>query len=270
MSFDPNDIEQVVVSWRLDVFSRLAWSRDAAPPNVHHAGGPGGGFFVTAEGFPFRAFLKPTAPLFDHTPWPAVEKIAADLAFELDLPVPPTVLYRREDAADGEEERACVSLVLHEPFDDLQPNWQPTEDERQQTLALLRPASGIVAFDGWIQNVDRNDTRPNTVIYRPTGSAPFAAFIDHANSLNRQDRWVKGGFANVSVPQMPSLLHEAVDPPRVAEVIERIEAFSDDRIDEIVTRIPVDYQSEDRAQVVCQALKERRLHLRKGLESLIN
>ena len=63
------------------------------------------GFFVRANRFPFTAFLKPTKRFPPHTPWPAVEKIAADLAIDLELPVPPVQLY---DRPNGDEKNLRI------------------------------------------------------------------------------------------------------------------------------------------------------------------
>lgn len=234
---------------------------------VHHLGASAG-LFVRAAGFPLRAFLKPGTPFPDHTPWPAVEKICADIAIDVGVPVPPTQLYRRHDAPDGHERRTCVSLVMDDRFTDWKPGWVPeTEDERAAVLSLLAPVSGIIALDTYLGNVDRSDSRPNAVFYGSTEAEPPAqvAFIDFANCLNRQDRWVRNGWTPVGVPKMPQLLRDAVQPKALLDVVERIEWLPDDVIDDIVGRIPDDYLDRERKVVVAEALLERRSLIRGAL-----
>ena len=47
---------------------------------------------------PFRCVAKPSA---EHKPRAAHEKIVSDLAYHLSLPVPPTLLWKREDPYPG-------------------------------------------------------------------------------------------------------------------------------------------------------------------------
>lgn len=254
------DLDEVMREWRGGVFSTLDWERCPSPAGVEKEGGSKG-FFVRADGFPFLAFLKPTIDMLEHTPWSAVEKICADIAIDLGLPVAPVQLYRRTDAPQGVEQRTCLSLVMHEDFRELPSSWTPQDalSEIAVKSALAR-ASGVVALDAYLQNSDRSEAETNIIFYHnrdnPDKSGFF--FIDFANCLNRQDRWVNGGWESVTVPNLPKIVWDSLDLGILMNTVEDIENLPDSSIEEIVRRIPEDYQSAKRRDVVESALKERR------------
>ncbi len=106
---------EIASSWRAIVTSPWPWHR--AP---HQAGamlgpvveGEAGGFYVTSDAVPRRAYLKPLKK--DPGPFrsrAAREKIVSDLAHDLGVAVPPVILYERPDG--GDERDCCVSLVVH-------------------------------------------------------------------------------------------------------------------------------------------------------------
>jgi len=69
-----------------------------------------GGFWVSAP--PFRGYAKPlsrTRATPHIHPVAALEKIASDLAYALDLPVPPVTLWERTTAPAGEPRHHAVS-----------------------------------------------------------------------------------------------------------------------------------------------------------------
>jgi hypothetical protein len=97
------DVETVADAWRLETLTSLAWS---SPGNPGEAGGQAQGFFVKCGGL--TGFAKPSKQANeppDAPPRAAHEKIASDLAFDLRLPVPPVVMWRRQVSTPGQEAR---------------------------------------------------------------------------------------------------------------------------------------------------------------------
>jgi hypothetical protein len=84
--------KNVALEWRGIVVSD---AEEWHPTDGERPGGESGGFFVRRTKDGALAFLKPNHPSFggmSTVPAAALEKIAADLAFDLSLPVPPVVL----------------------------------------------------------------------------------------------------------------------------------------------------------------------------------
>jgi hypothetical protein len=90
----PQEAEALARSWREHVETADPW-RPTGNPGA--AGGQAQGYFVTSG--PVNAFAKPSQRDTSPTPVPraAHEKIAADLAFDLRLPLPPAILHRWSD-----------------------------------------------------------------------------------------------------------------------------------------------------------------------------
>jgi hypothetical protein len=103
------EVEVHAKLWRQATTTDLPWTLRGKPGEV---GGMTAGYFVHHE--TITGFAKPshdTAPV----PMAAQEKIAADLAFDLGLPVPPVVLWDRGARNDGLFQFCAVSLVPFEP-----------------------------------------------------------------------------------------------------------------------------------------------------------
>jgi hypothetical protein len=71
---------------------------------------------VISDGFPYPAYLKPGRIKQKTWAWPmpAYEKIAADLAYEFECPVPVAHIWERDDSARGEY--ACYSCLSLKEF----------------------------------------------------------------------------------------------------------------------------------------------------------
>jgi len=110
--FQP-EVETVADAWRKEMLTSLAWS---SPGNPGEAGGQAQGFFVKCgalTGFA-KPSKQPNEPA-DGPPRAVHEKIASDLAFDLGLPVPPVVLWRRNLSTPDQETLCAVSLVPFQP-----------------------------------------------------------------------------------------------------------------------------------------------------------
>jgi hypothetical protein len=185
--------------WRAQLFSTFAWQQDASRPNP----GEAGGFFVTCPDVPRRAYLKPTRICGDDHPRAANEKIVSDLAAELDLAVPPVLLFRRPACPAGEESRTCVSLV---PFDEFWEwsefyNLAPTPSIQAVVRGLLARGCGVIALDAWVGNTDRDNGR--NAGFGNSVAAPAEStflFLDHANALNHGHRWQVPANRTVAAP----------------------------------------------------------------------
>ena len=152
------DIEALKKKWRNDLFSTDPWVRN---PVDQFVPGDSRGFRVKHASVPYGGYLKPTKSRAEKNPSLAAhEKIAADLAADLGLPVPPVLLYDRPDAPTSEESRCCVSLVMYPK----QTAWRllfksETEVRTKEivgkdTAAWLAPYSGMHVFNLWVGQVD--------------------------------------------------------------------------------------------------------------------
>lgn len=106
--FDPS-AAAIANDWHNRVLSDHQWSPESAPGS---AGGIQQGYFVRSGDI--RAFAKPSqppspllGPTYTDNPVAAHEKIAADLAFKLGLPIPPALLWDRGQQRSGGY-RHCV------------------------------------------------------------------------------------------------------------------------------------------------------------------
>ena len=189
----PPALRETAARWRGDLEAVLQWElaegRTANP-------GEAGGFFVDTDGFPHPAYLKPTRICQDTHPRAAIEKIASDFAYDLGLPLPPALLYRRPNCPADEEQRACVLLVLYEenyPWGEV---WSIDGLALQIVRSTLTAACGIIAFDAWIGNKDRNNK--NNVLFGSGADHSGWVFIDSANSLNYGGQWEEEKWRSVA------------------------------------------------------------------------
>jgi len=222
---------------------------------------------VKAQASSQCAYLKPTTVCPENHPRAAYEKIAADIASELGLRVPPVLLYRRNNCPAGQEPRACVSLVTHEEYWE----WQQVLSlgpgvARALAQAEVARSCGIIGLDTLIGNTDRDNAR--NAIFGFTKSAQADSsffFLDHANSMNFGDRWKDRQWKAVTVPNMPQLLKDSVDKQILSETIKKIEGLPTNCIEDIVRRVPADYMSETHKDIVLNGLVERKTLVREPL-----
>lgn len=160
--------------------------------------GEAGGFFVSLGAYPERrAYLKPLKRQPAHRR-AAREKIAADLACEVGLCVPPVLLTENGKTTDAER-FAAVSLVMYP----IQISWGAIDDRLARgepaEFAPMLPrlptaASHALAFDTWVGQSDH--ISPSNIVFGfESGRAHEGrlVFLDYAYSQG-----IFGGWDNAN------------------------------------------------------------------------
>jgi HipA-like protein len=244
-------------NWRSELFSDLSWR----PTAEERPGGESQGFFVTDSRL--RAYLKPSKgePAISQHPRAAHEKIAADLAFDLNLPVPPALLVDGTKCG-GADRAAVVSLVM---FPEVHKWSHATATPAAAAIAhhLLRSTnrtwSGMIAFDTWIANSDRNNPS-NVLVGTDIDASPNSSriiFCDFAHSMVHS-QWADGSWQRVTGASFLDVLLQCYDRASAIDVAERIKVFPDEEIRNIVDRIPTDYLSPENKALIIKALCHRK------------
>lgn len=256
----PPSLAELCRRWRESLFTELPWDKD---PISAMQPGEAGGYLARAPGFPHRAYLKPLTMCDEHTPRAANEKIVADLAHDLGFNVPPVLLYGRiNNVLLGEEKRCCVSLVLYpEQYEwgmifDLSIFPPPVQHILRESMSQY---SRTFALDLLIGQTDRNNNR-NAIIGIGEGQPRRTEliFLDHSSSLNYGNRWAGSGWNNVEMVPIPTVFRESLSKPLVLEGAQQIATLSNEKIREIVDRIPLDYMSHSHRQTVMEGLIGRK------------
>lgn len=255
-------VESICEEWRQRLFSSADWS----PTSDQPSSGEANGIKVASDSVPFGAYLKPGREKNDNISRAANEKICADLAQDVDVPVPPALLCDQDSVIDDQPECTVLSLYLSDQawsLRDLQdisdPPWDLLED-------ALEEASTVVAFDAWVGNTD-TDTG-NTVFIEDQEGNYRAVHIDLAYALNKKGRWEDGNGGQVTPPNYHDRVADNFDEEEILEGANRIESYSDINIEQIVERIPDSYMQPDEREVVASALIERRSRVRSAVSSL--
>jgi hypothetical protein len=181
----------------------------------------------------------------------ATEKIVADLAYCLGLPIPPITLCDR-GASAGPPRFVCVSAWAFEQA--LQ--WGQAEPgmTSAQRDALLPWASAIMPFESWISAQDRQNPGNMLVGLSPSGQVA-GAWIDYAFSLDYA--WQGNLVAGCAVcPLYPALGNPVAE--MVKMTVDRISALDDGVIEGIINRVPADYLPRAVANNVIRNLLARR------------
>jgi hypothetical protein len=172
-------VQTVGPHWRAIALDSSEWR----PTKEERPGGEAEGLWVSNG--QFRGYLKPSKdnpPMSVH-PRAAHEKIAADLAFDLQLQVSPAVLVDGR-ACGGAVEAAVVSLVLYREVH----KWAhatATPPSLATAMHILRThraaVSGMIAFDTWLANSDRNNG--GNVLIGTDGALSEPIFCDFSNTM---------------------------------------------------------------------------------------
>jgi hypothetical protein len=197
-------------------------------------------------------------PGHDHPTNPhtaATEKIVADLAYQLGLPVPPLTLWDR-GAPAGEPRRVAVSAWAYDnalQWDQAAPGLSAAQQD------ALRPwASAMVPFESWIAAQDRQNPG-NVLVSTDTNGEILAAWIDYAFSLDHV--WCGNHIVDCSIPQVYPPVGAPL-PEIMKEVADTIVAMDNAIIEGIVNRIPVEYLPRAIADNIIRNLLTRRSSVR--------
>lgn len=187
----------------------------------------------------------------------AAEKIAADLAAYLGLPVPPARIWVKPALLDGSDEVYAVSLKA---FPHSRPNPSSLSVARDPFIAA------IAVFDRWIGN---NDRHTGNIVYDAASpaDAPAAgfAYIDHGCALLPGDlarpALYAAGLQAPKTWRWPFIPYEQAladirSPGSLAHaVLQRLCDMPDTAIAEIVARLPDAIYSPDQKKYTVDLLR---------------
>ena len=245
--------------WRELVQSDATWVPDPIPGWPIR--GVTQGIWVTSDQSGIRGFLKPTVQATNHCA--AYEKIAADIAHEIGVNVPPVVLYEREDRSTSFERFVAISLVpsghcwgFREPPD-------PISDLLRASLdAALQDACGGIALDAWLGN--RNRSNPDNLLFAMEEKRPLF-YIDFSNSMDAADAWSRGEFDRFQPLRVPYLLFDALRIEAADVVATRIQNLPDALISAVVRRIPDNFMPKSVRRRTVEWLLWRKDRLREHI-----
>lgn len=235
--------------WRSGVMSEHRW----APTRDGRVSGRSGALPVVSGSL--RAYLK---PIHDrHREGAAArEKIAADLAADLGVCVPPVLLVNRRDGWPVRELPMCVSLSLHRTH-------APVLERHLAELASHRAAwARALVFDSWL-GVDHRQAPNYFVGHDGDAARGEVVFIDFTGAMG--NRFFTGAWpkhAGVVPPStFPAALARACTRADLDDAVERVLALSPDAIRAVVERVPPAFLSPAEASAVAAGLLERRSRL---------
>lgn len=270
--------QEIAADWRTQALANHAWT---AAPNqsgslLVPAHGEAGGFFVHCPEVPNRrAYMKPVnIDRGARRSRAAREKIAADLAFDLGVPVPPVLLARRTNCPSGAEEFVSVSLVMYP----MQWSWgniksflsDPTSPVTVAVKPRLPKAAALgLAFDTWVGQMDHCDHPHNMVCGYDPGDMNSISWLllDYSFSLGFGGAWTasKGGGTPCQIAAFPPLMLPVLDKAVLAETVAKIEAFEPGTIEDVVRRIPRSHLEQQDAEEIVKGLLDRRGLVRQAL-----
>ncbi|MFI5012714.1 MAG: hypothetical protein ACHQAY_10225 [Hyphomicrobiales bacterium] len=206
-----------------------------------------------------RGVAKPGALISDRCLRAAHEKIAADLAYVLGLPVPPVILWDRGDAFVGD--RYCAISMMAFTKDNEWDGAAPHLTADQISQAMFA-AGAMTAFDTWLAASDR---KTNHVLVDDNGDQATLglAYIDYAFSMSYEWLIGQGGTGAEPRPTYPDKIGFSLNATR--SVVEAIEKIDESVITKIVNRIPASYFIDNAEGVILSALLMRRTLLRSWL-----
>ena len=214
------------------------------------AGGEAQGFFVRASSA--DGYAKDSGGAFRA----AHEKIAADLAHELRLPIPPVVLWTA-----GGHSRSISRVPFSNAFTWDQAS-QATSNLAQMLPDLSRAASAMIAFDSWVENTDRLNGG-NLIVTRALRRGFGCAYIDYAYS--QSCTWGDAGVHASCSRVGPYPASITLDGGVISEAVRAIEALPQPVVEEIVRRIPDPFMNNQRRETILACLVARQSQLRGSL-----
>lgn len=252
--------------WLSDAVSIEDWQ---PLPGAALAGGIMQGMFVT-NGVEV-AYLKPSPGSWQAEPayCPALERVAARLAFEVQMPVPPVQLYLAK-APDGTSYPSCLSYVASsaQPFS---PKWSAVMggmfgDEAlkagQDAIAGYVP---VVAFDAWLATSDRHGGNAVLAGYDDMNVVPRWQSIDYSRSMIWHGWWrERKEYDTITIEPLVDLIVwlQANGSATLMEAVARIEALPETTIQRFVRDVPDEYLGPERGTLI-EGLLDRQRNLQK-------
>ncbi len=218
--------EAIAGAWRKRVFSDCRWERSENQAGALTVPGESGGFFAHCEEeLPGRrVYLKPELRDDGEANQRAArEKIAADLAHDIGLTVPPVLLARREDREPGEEEFVCVSLVLTRTqwsWRQIRPILERGGDRIREQLRerVAEEASRALVFDTWVGQTTGHKDHPHNIVFGYDGRGQHQ--LAHGRFIFLDFAWALG-FGNwfpttsCEIAGFPELMLREVDRSKI-------------------------------------------------------
>ncbi len=200
-----------------------------------------------------RGVAKSGTPL---NPRAANEKIAADLAFRLGLPVPPAILWKNDMAPEPDRYQVISAVVFkeHDCFNAALPDLSAI-----QRHAAERAISAMWIFETWITEADRGAKHCLVNRARNRSSLPLA-FIDYAYAF--ADSWGIGEVMSGAADYWCLLDRDAA---AAGAMLERIEKLDRESIETIIRRIPAACLNARHAEAIVDSLLTRQSRLRQYL-----
>lgn len=179
----------------------------------------------------------------------AVEVMAACLAGQLGLPIPEPFIVNI-----SQEWRDCLPLSVRSrlsEFDNLAfgsklvyPQWPAWTATNRLTPRMTQVAAEILAFDGFIENMDRRDSNPNCLV-----SGEELRIFDHELAFPRgllgPKPWVLGGLQSFTQPGhhifRRELVAKSVD---YAIILRKWSSLHDTHIDEYGAAVPAEWRDD--------------------------
>jgi len=252
------DVEALAKEWREG--GPLTSGTWTASGNPGAKGGEAQGFFVNSDGL--TGYAKPSKKRKnpDEPPRAAHEKIASDLAYDLELPIPPVRLWKRAASVPDDECCCAISLVPFRPAH----KWGIIEnvpDAAQRVRdAISDAASAMSVFDTWVDNQDRMNPGNLLVNEDLTGGIIRYAYIDYAYSLSYG--WRDGPAPAVARVVGPYPANIKPNTDVIAETVTAIETLPEQNIRDIVSRVSDDFITPVRRAAIIEGLLQRRGGLR--------
>jgi len=248
--------------WRNKLLTEDHWEPD---PNIERRPGLYGGQWMRCIETNNRAWEKPQV----HTPGKprcVREKVASDLAYELELPVPPVLLRFAQVDPYGLLPK-CLSLRCSSKQPELSDLFDVSKANggKPDLLSFFKssiPPTGIAAFHAWLGNEDWKNPRNILVSHEATPGAEGLLFIDFAESLS----WTENnqvGFARISLP--PFYQH-FVARNETIDVALQIQALSEVTIRGIVNRVPDQFIDGPARELLISGLLARKESLLPAFE----
>jgi hypothetical protein len=220
----------------------VAWSTNNGPLQVVNAAGTVG-------------VQKPGVDGVTNPLTAATEKIVADLAHLLQLPVPPVTLWDR--GAGISPRYVSVSAWAFETT----LTWQQAEPllSPDQKAALIPSASAIAPFECWIEASDRQNGGNALVSVEGNGDV-LGAWIDYAFALDFAWKGNHMPTCQLIPPLYPPVGAAAAEVMK--EVADKIASVENAAIEGIVNRIPSEYLPRPIADNIIRNLLSRRASVR--------